>query len=220
SGRNMDGVRTEESRQNDNEEKRKEENLSKSSNDGNADSEGFILVQKRENGDVVGKVLNPNYKPNTQNPRFVNQKNNMNGKANVQYKFQPKKKVNNGNKELVKPAETTMNNSSGVLETHIKAKGLNKTSDRIFGTWEWYSNLNFYDKGYRIMVGIKRRGLWKDLQMKKRIVRDRAWIMMGDINVTMVPNEHFTGGSGKDKKDKKKQKQSKTDKKRKRQEKE
>ncbi|GKD02360.1 RNA-directed DNA polymerase, eukaryota, reverse transcriptase zinc-binding domain protein [Tanacetum coccineum] len=32
--------------------------------------------------------------------------------------------------------------------------------------------------------------------MQKRIVRDRAWIMMGDMNVTMVPNEHFTGGSG------------------------
>ncbi|GKB05674.1 zinc knuckle CX2CX4HX4C containing protein [Tanacetum coccineum] len=113
SGRNKDGVRTEDSRQNDNEEKRKEENSSKSSNDGKADSEGFIQVQKRENGDVVGKVLNPNYKPNTQNPRFVNQKNNMNGKANVQYEFQPKKKVNNGNKEPVKPAKTTMNNSSG-----------------------------------------------------------------------------------------------------------
>ncbi|GJT84542.1 zinc knuckle CX2CX4HX4C containing protein [Tanacetum coccineum] len=83
-GRNKDGVRTEESRQNDTEEKRKMVNFSKDSNDGKADSEGFITVQKRKNGDDAGKINNPNYKPNTQHPRFVNQKNNVNGKANVQ----------------------------------------------------------------------------------------------------------------------------------------
>ncbi|GKC16208.1 zinc knuckle CX2CX4HX4C containing protein [Tanacetum coccineum] len=250
-GRNKDGVRTEESRQNDTEEKRKMGNLSKDSNDGNADSEGFIPVQKRKNGDDAGKINNPYYKHNTQHPRFVNQKNNVNGKANVQYEFQPKKNVSNETLEPVIPKEATLNNTSGsqksadendlnkiqnmksnekgeksvdqrkdqminkgeevecgkccknkevedvynddtgmgecmakdVLETHIKAKSLNKIGDRIFETWDWYSNMNFCDKGCRIMVGIDRRWLWKDLQVQKRIVGDSAWIMMGDMNV-------------------------------------
>nr|GEU33184.1 RNA-directed DNA polymerase, eukaryota, reverse transcriptase zinc-binding domain protein [Tanacetum cinerariifolium] len=43
--------------------------------------------------------------------------------------------------------------------------------------------------------GIKRRRMWNDLQIQKKIVGDRAWIMMGDMNVTLAPNEHSVGGS-------------------------
>ncbi|GJT35991.1 RNA-directed DNA polymerase, eukaryota, reverse transcriptase zinc-binding domain protein [Tanacetum coccineum] len=261
-GRNKDGVRTQEKRQNGNKEKRKEGNSSKSNNDGKVDSEGFITVQKRKNGNDAEKVLNPNYKPHNQHQRFVNQKNNMNGKAKVQYEFQPKKKVDNGTKEHVMPVETTMNNTSGTIKRsankfsvfdtydendlneiqNIKSKekveklfdqkralygnvdcgnnsdseevedvyiddtgmvecmekdGMDSAKQSMFGE---ITTLN-YNKSVSCMFvyvangGIERRWLWKDLQMQKRIVRDRPWIMMGDMNVTMVSNEHSAGGS-------------------------
>ncbi|GJR54007.1 zinc knuckle CX2CX4HX4C containing protein [Tanacetum coccineum] len=48
------------------------------------DNEGFIPVKNRKAG-LNGKVLRPNYKPNTQQPR----------KTNAYYEYQPKKKGNN-----------------------------------------------------------------------------------------------------------------------------
>ncbi|GJY54256.1 RNA-directed DNA polymerase, eukaryota, reverse transcriptase zinc-binding domain protein [Tanacetum coccineum] len=41
----------------------------------------------------------------------------------------------------------------------------------------------------------ERRDLWKDLQIYKRIVGNQAWIMIGDMNVTLVPNKHSVGSS-------------------------
>ncbi|GKC24529.1 RNA-directed DNA polymerase, eukaryota, reverse transcriptase zinc-binding domain protein [Tanacetum coccineum] len=41
----------------------------------------------------------------------------------------------------------------------------------------------------------ERRELWKDLQIYKRIVSNQAWIMIGDMNVTLNPNEHSAGSS-------------------------
>ncbi|GJU84137.1 putative reverse transcriptase domain-containing protein [Tanacetum coccineum] len=99
-----------------------------------------------------------------------------------------------------------------VLETHIKCKRLNKIGESIFGQWDWYSNMQHYDKGCRIMLGWnskhilctfvyatngakERRELWKDLQIHKRIVSNQAWIIMGDMNVTLNPNEHSAGSS-------------------------
>ncbi|GJU22791.1 RNA-directed DNA polymerase, eukaryota, reverse transcriptase zinc-binding domain protein [Tanacetum coccineum] len=124
-----------------------------------------------------------------------------------------------------------------VLETHIKSKRLNKIRESIFGQWDWYSNMQHYDKGCRIMLGWnskhvsinvvncakqsmfckiqtvnenkkilctfvyatngakERRELWKDLQIHKRIVSNQACIIMGDMNVTLNPNEHSAGSS-------------------------
>nr|GEY81866.1 hypothetical protein [Tanacetum cinerariifolium] len=39
------------------------------------------------------------------------------------------------------------------------------------------------------------RGLWKDLQIYKRIVDNEPWVLLGDMNATLAPNEHSTGGS-------------------------
>ncbi|GJV50024.1 RNA-directed DNA polymerase, eukaryota, reverse transcriptase zinc-binding domain protein [Tanacetum coccineum] len=41
----------------------------------------------------------------------------------------------------------------------------------------------------------ERRLLWEDLQIYKRIVGNIPWIMMGDMNVTLKPNEHSCGDS-------------------------
>nr|GEU61035.1 hypothetical protein [Tanacetum cinerariifolium] len=123
----VEGVRVERSRQNVNEEKKKEKNLVKSKNDSMVDSEGFIALQKKKNGGVSKRVLKPGYMPNTQHTRFVNQKSNMNRKSNVQYEFQPKKKVNNRAIYTVMPVETVMNNTSGnqsqLKRLHIKKRG-------------------------------------------------------------------------------------------------
>ncbi|GJY81936.1 RNA-directed DNA polymerase, eukaryota, reverse transcriptase zinc-binding domain protein [Tanacetum coccineum] len=124
-----------------------------------------------------------------------------------------------------------------ILETHIKSKRLQDIRDRIFGNWEWYSNMQYCDKGCRIMLGwngntvdlriihsakqsmlceivsigteksvfctfiyaanggMERRALWKDLQIYKSIVDKKSWVLLGDMNVTLAPNEHSAGGS-------------------------
>nr|GEZ76959.1 RNA-directed DNA polymerase, eukaryota, reverse transcriptase zinc-binding domain protein [Tanacetum cinerariifolium] len=41
----------------------------------------------------------------------------------------------------------------------------------------------------------ERRDLWKDLQIYKSIACNQAWIMLGDMNVTLNPNEHSDGSS-------------------------
>ncbi|GJT58933.1 hypothetical protein Tco_1002466 [Tanacetum coccineum] len=40
-----------------------------------------------------------------------------------------------------------------VIETHVKTKKLQKTGDRIFGNYNWCSNMKYYDKGCKIMIG-------------------------------------------------------------------
>ncbi|GJR87831.1 RNA-directed DNA polymerase, eukaryota, reverse transcriptase zinc-binding domain protein [Tanacetum coccineum] len=311
-------IRTEESRQNGKEEKRKEDKSVKANKDSMTDTKGFIAVQKKKNGGINEKVLKPNYKPNTQKSRFVNQKSSMNGNSKVQYEFQPKKKGNNETKEIVaseearkentkenqKPVEKTPTkkawnvkddilaaknrsankfsvfelydenkvneiqdmknretvesfiahmkdptaNDTGIakciekdgmniLETHIKPKRLDKVGDRIFENWEWYSNMMFCDKGCRIMIGLnidnvninlihsvkqsmfcevttingikvcyaplcmlqmkvlKEEAFGKIYRSKKRIVGNKAWIIIEDMNVTLAPNKHSSEGS-------------------------
>nr|GFC22708.1 RNA-directed DNA polymerase, eukaryota, reverse transcriptase zinc-binding domain protein [Tanacetum cinerariifolium] len=124
-----------------------------------------------------------------------------------------------------------------ILETHIKSKRLQDIGNRIFGNLEWYSNMQYCDKGCRIMLGwngntvdlriilsakqsmvceivsigteksvfctfiyaanggMERRALWKELQIYKSIVDKKPWVLLGDMNVTLAPNEHSAGGS-------------------------
>ncbi|GJZ07559.1 RNA-directed DNA polymerase, eukaryota, reverse transcriptase zinc-binding domain protein [Tanacetum coccineum] len=48
---------------------------------------------------------------------------------------------------------------------------------------------------YDVNGAKERRELWKDLMIHKRIANNQAWIMMGDMNVTLNPNEHSVGSS-------------------------
>ncbi|GJQ95660.1 RNA-directed DNA polymerase, eukaryota, reverse transcriptase zinc-binding domain protein [Tanacetum coccineum] len=48
---------------------------------------------------------------------------------------------------------------------------------------------------YAANVGNKRVDLWKELSLYKRIVSDHPWCIMGDMNVTLDPSKHTTGGS-------------------------
>ncbi|GJV35563.1 RNA-directed DNA polymerase, eukaryota, reverse transcriptase zinc-binding domain protein [Tanacetum coccineum] len=42
---------------------------------------------------------------------------------------------------------------------------------------------------------VERRSLWNNLSMHKSIVNHRAWVLMGDFNVTLKPEEHSNGAS-------------------------
>ncbi|GKB60710.1 RNA-directed DNA polymerase, eukaryota, reverse transcriptase zinc-binding domain protein, partial [Tanacetum coccineum] len=124
-----------------------------------------------------------------------------------------------------------------ILETHLKAKNINKACDFVFGRWRWISNVNHSPTSCRIVVGwnvdevdimviqsssqtvlclveilqtkvkffvsfvyasnsgIERRSLWSELLMHKYSVSNKAWVLMGDSNVTLKPEEHSNGSS-------------------------
>ncbi|GJT38738.1 RNA-directed DNA polymerase, eukaryota, reverse transcriptase zinc-binding domain protein [Tanacetum coccineum] len=44
-------------------------------------------------------------------------------------------------------------------------------------------------------VGNERNDLWKELNVYKRIVFEKSWVIMGDMNVTLEPSEHTVGSS-------------------------
>ncbi|GKB53018.1 RNA-directed DNA polymerase, eukaryota, reverse transcriptase zinc-binding domain protein, partial [Tanacetum coccineum] len=43
--------------------------------------------------------------------------------------------------------------------------------------------------------GLEKKDLWRDLEIYRRIVRNEAWFLSGDMNVTLASNEHSMGGS-------------------------
>ncbi|GJX71661.1 hypothetical protein Tco_0308832 [Tanacetum coccineum] len=43
--------------------------------------------------------------------------------------------------------------------------------------------------------GVERRVLWEELKMQKRVVGDKTWVLIGDFNVTLDPEEYSVGGS-------------------------
>ncbi|GJX28468.1 RNA-directed DNA polymerase, eukaryota, reverse transcriptase zinc-binding domain protein [Tanacetum coccineum] len=72
-----------------------------------------------------------------------------------------------------------------VIETRLKAKHLQKVRDFVFQSWSWLENKR----------GSERIELWKELRQYKRGVRNNAWAIMGDMNVTLDPKEHSVGSS-------------------------
>ncbi|GKB99229.1 RNA-directed DNA polymerase, eukaryota, reverse transcriptase zinc-binding domain protein [Tanacetum coccineum] len=139
--------------------------------------------------------------------------------------------------EIIKLINNERLNMCGVLETHLKAKNINKVCDKVFGQWEWVSNIKYSPTYCRICsgwdpmvvsvliihenrqsilrevefvnnkekivssfvyaanTGAERRELWKDLSIHKRIADDKPWIIIGDFNVTLKPEEHSVGSS-------------------------
>nr|GFC32834.1 hypothetical protein [Tanacetum cinerariifolium] len=75
-----------------------------------------------------------------------------------------------------------------IVETHLKAKRIQKIGDQIYGDWDCEGM--FCAIIYAANGGMERRTLWKYLMIYKRIVGPKAWFLMGDINVTLLPNEH------------------------------
>nr|GEU47494.1 hypothetical protein [Tanacetum cinerariifolium] len=66
-------------------------------------------------------------------------------------------------------------NVCAIVETHIKAKRIQKVWELIYRRWDWYNKLQHCEE-----LLIRKPG---------------AWILMGDMNVTLFSNEHSTGCS-------------------------
>ncbi|GJU04212.1 hypothetical protein Tco_1114550 [Tanacetum coccineum] len=61
--------------------------------------------------------------------------------------------MDKGRKEVKKYIDEESLSICHVIETHLKAKSLQRIRYSIFGDWEWISNMQFCDKGCRIMLG-------------------------------------------------------------------
>ena len=48
---------------------------------------------------------------------------------------------------------------------------------------------------YAANSGKERRELWKDLHIFKQLINNEAWVLMGDVNVSLNLNDHSEGGS-------------------------
>lgn len=60
---------------------------------------------------------------------------------------------------------------------------------------ELYKFKCFYTFIYVANEGIERRDLWKSLEKDRRYVNGNPWCIVGDMNVTLSPHEHSSGGS-------------------------
>ncbi|PWA66526.1 RNA-directed DNA polymerase, eukaryota, Reverse transcriptase zinc-binding domain protein [Artemisia annua] len=59
-----------------------------------------------------------------------------------------------------------------------------------------YSNVKFYCTFiYAANSGRNRKDLWYDLNIYKQLTNFEAWVLMGDVNVSLNANDHSEGGS-------------------------
>ncbi|GKB81472.1 RNA-directed DNA polymerase, eukaryota, reverse transcriptase zinc-binding domain protein [Tanacetum coccineum] len=100
-------------------------------------------------------------------------------------------------------AEDGMEGIDGFLETHIKNSEHVNVSLVHCAKQSMLCEIMTVNGNTKILCtfvyaanGAKeRRESWKDLMIHKRIANNQAWIMMGDMNVTLNPNEHSVGSS-------------------------
>ncbi|GJR91349.1 RNA-directed DNA polymerase, eukaryota, reverse transcriptase zinc-binding domain protein [Tanacetum coccineum] len=139
--------------------------------------------------------------------------------------------------EVIKLINNKRLNMCAVLETHLKAKNINKICDKVFSQWDWISNAKYSPTCCRIFIGwdpmvvrvmiiheskqsilcevenvankekivssfvyaantcAERRDLWRDLSIHKILADNKPWLLMGDFNVTLKPEEHSTWSS-------------------------
>ncbi|GKD40666.1 RNA-directed DNA polymerase, eukaryota, reverse transcriptase zinc-binding domain protein [Tanacetum coccineum] len=98
-------------------------------------------------------------------------------------------------KEIMKFISEECLSVCAIVETHIKAKRIQKIGDLIYGRTVMCNKRNFCSIVYAANGGMERRILWKDFMIYKRIMVNDAWFLMGDMNVTLFPNEHSAGCS-------------------------
>ncbi|GKE28960.1 RNA-directed DNA polymerase, eukaryota, reverse transcriptase zinc-binding domain protein [Tanacetum coccineum] len=67
----------------------------------------------------------------------------------------------------------------GVLETHIKAKRIQKIGDLIYGRWDWCSNMQYCDKGCRIMIG------WNDDNVTINMIHSAKQSILCEIRAVL-----------------------------------
>ncbi|GJZ68996.1 RNA-directed DNA polymerase, eukaryota, reverse transcriptase zinc-binding domain protein [Tanacetum coccineum] len=97
------------------------------------DSEGFTAVHNKKGRVVTKKVLRPNFKPNTQQPKGVaSTKGVMSEKANPQFTYQPKKK--DGGISNIPPDKLELNENDKLKRpVDSKEKSPNKKAWSVHG---------------------------------------------------------------------------------------
>ncbi|GKC53262.1 RNA-directed DNA polymerase, eukaryota, reverse transcriptase zinc-binding domain protein, partial [Tanacetum coccineum] len=143
----------------------------------------------------------------------------MNGKGEAKFAFQPKKKINiNVVSKEAKGMPEAMRKVKGIKgdtkeehgiqglftinqeETRISCSNIFELLDdrhakRALQRKVLDPGLAHRDILKQHLEDKERRELWNDLQIHKRIVSNQAWIIMGDMNVTLNPNEHSARSS-------------------------
>ncbi|GKA35159.1 RNA-directed DNA polymerase, eukaryota, reverse transcriptase zinc-binding domain protein [Tanacetum coccineum] len=90
-------------------------------------------------------------------------------------------------------------NEVSILETHLKKDRIDKVCMNIFGSWSWQNNVRVSRKGCRIAVG------WDCNNVKCSLINateqsmlynvNSAWVIMGDVNVSLNLEDHSEGMS-------------------------
>nr|GEZ33712.1 RNA-directed DNA polymerase, eukaryota, reverse transcriptase zinc-binding domain protein [Tanacetum cinerariifolium] len=169
-------------------------NANKESND------GFLEVRNIKNVRIDNKVKRRNFKANPQSNKVRNNVKSMYQAKSKNQVDKEKTNVNNPvkslNKEEANKSSSDEENSEKsrkqwsvykdileamkreenlqvfvVLETHIKSKKLDKVCEKLYGRWNWITNMRYCNKGCRIMVG------WNEDEKAKV-----KWLSVGDIN--------------------------------------
>ncbi|GKC23098.1 RNA-directed DNA polymerase, eukaryota, reverse transcriptase zinc-binding domain protein, partial [Tanacetum coccineum] len=71
-----------------------------------------------------------------------------------------------------------------LIETHLKQNNINRVGNKVFGQWDWISNIQYSLTSCRIIL---------ELKDKKYIARGYPWLILGDFNVTINAEEHSSG---------------------------
>nr|GEW55360.1 putative reverse transcriptase domain, aspartic peptidase domain protein [Tanacetum cinerariifolium] len=160
-----------------------------------------------KNGVGKSKEMRQNFRPNTQPPRTGNNKQVKSKEKHVtQFAYQPKNKdVNEGqgkskgmkaqkkgvdNINVEKHNGQKQASPKKALSVHeeilsaMRRVDTTKRNTKLFCTFVYAAN-----------EGNEMRELQKDLELYKRIVGKEAWVMLGDMNVTLASNEHSSGSS-------------------------
>nr|GEU87477.1 RNA-directed DNA polymerase, eukaryota, reverse transcriptase zinc-binding domain protein [Tanacetum cinerariifolium] len=88
-------------------------------------------------------------------------------------------------------------NEMELQKTHVKSSKLGKVCYRIYGQWDWVSNIRNCIGGCRIVVGWNPNvvKIMKELEITKSSIGDMTWALMEDFNVSLPLNEHTIGKS-------------------------
>ncbi|GJW51553.1 RNA-directed DNA polymerase, eukaryota, reverse transcriptase zinc-binding domain protein, partial [Tanacetum coccineum] len=91
-----------------------------------------------------------------------------------------------------------------IIKARAQANDVSRICNKVFGVWNWASNMKMCPKGCRIIVDWNPNDVkvdvismsWQvDLGRQKSVTDKHPWVLLGDFNVTLSPNEHSVGGS-------------------------
>lgn len=71
-----------------------------------------------------------------------------------------------------------------VLETHLKSKKIVKIGERIFGSWDWITNMRYCNKGCRIMLGWNNENIHVDVvHMARQSILCKVQAVKGQLKL-------------------------------------